>query len=480
MSLFGSPNIEKLKAKHDIPGLIKLLNPQKDPTACRGAVLALGQLGDRQAVPFLLPLLKTSDEHIRTATLWALPQLDTAQAREPLLTALADPSLQIRRAAIAGLVHIRETAAIEPLIERIIQQDNDLYEDVFKALAQLGVLLDHVSYHTRLIEPFGALLTSTTPTLRPLGMMALEKLGWQPDRSAVEAAVCIFRGAWDRCVEIGAPAVEPLIAALKNEEKSHRQSAFLALVTIGTPSVEPLIAALKDTDTEVRQAAYWALIKIGSPAVPGIIATLNDEHDDIRQATARMLGQIGDARAVVPLITLFRDRDWSVRRDAYQAIVKIGKPAARELLSALSHESEEIQWGAAGTLEALGWSPPRDQIGALYWIVKGDWHKCTEIGEPAVAPLIGRLSHWDTNVCKEAIGALVRIGKPAVDHLINTLGSSNPAVRMRAAQALGMIGDKRAEQPLRDLLSDKDKVVSQIASEAVSAIQTGEMWRGTS
>jgi hypothetical protein len=50
MPLFGPPNASKLKAKSDVPGLIKALDFKKDPLVRRDAAVALGELGDPRAV----------------------------------------------------------------------------------------------------------------------------------------------------------------------------------------------------------------------------------------------------------------------------------------------------------------------------------------------------------------------------------------------------------------------------------------------
>ena len=42
--LLGPPNIEKLKAKHDMQGLIKTLDYQKDAVVRKSAAEALGQV----------------------------------------------------------------------------------------------------------------------------------------------------------------------------------------------------------------------------------------------------------------------------------------------------------------------------------------------------------------------------------------------------------------------------------------------------
>ncbi len=62
-------------------------------------------------------------------------------------------------------------------------------------------------------------------------------------------------------MQAGAPAVEPLIAALKGENKLVRKAAARALGDIGDPrAVEPLTEA--QTDEDVRASAAKALDKI--------------------------------------------------------------------------------------------------------------------------------------------------------------------------------------------------------------------------
>ena len=77
MSLTGlfSPNIDKLKAKGDVRGLIKALEHPKDEIQMRVAK-ALGEIGDEQASESLEELFRTSDERwVRSAALSALGDL---------------------------------------------------------------------------------------------------------------------------------------------------------------------------------------------------------------------------------------------------------------------------------------------------------------------------------------------------------------------------------------------------------------------
>jgi HEAT repeat protein len=482
MPLFGVPNIEKLKAKRDIAGLVKALNYyQKEPEMFRSGVAALVDL---QATPAIEPLTSiladtTHPEVIRQITARGLGRLGTEGALQALVSMLDTPSVGVQKAVVAGLGNMADARAIAPLMALLKTPDSPLTSDVIQALASIATTLDAPTRQAHLLDPLEAMVQDdAAPQTRSQAIALLNAIEWQPDQSTLAAWYWIAQEQWDRCVEIGVPAVAPLVHVLGDAEKSRRQTAFLTLVKIGGTAAPALLDALSHQNGEVRQGVFWCLVKIGPPALPSLVQALTDERDVLRQAAARALGQIGDPDAVVPLIAAFKDTDWSVRRDAYQSIVKIGKAALPQLLTALNHNSEDIQWGAAGTLEALGWKPQRNEAGAIYWIVKGEWHHCIEIGAPAVAPLISRLSHWDANVRKEAVNALIRLGEVAVQPLIEMLKAEHPTVRKNAAYALGMIGDKRGEQPLMELLSDRDKEVGKAASDAISAIQTGEVWRG--
>src|ERR1700730_6296255 len=59
-------------------------------------------------------------------------------------------------------------------------------------------------------------------------------------------------------------------------------------------------------EQKVRERVAEALVKIGSAAVEPLLATLKDSDSLVQMAVAKALGQIGDARAVEPLIELIK------------------------------------------------------------------------------------------------------------------------------------------------------------------------------
>ena len=61
--LFGPPNVEKLKSKKDVKGLIKALQYGEDWQIRKDAAEAIGDIGDAKAVDPIIQVL--NDESLR-------------------------------------------------------------------------------------------------------------------------------------------------------------------------------------------------------------------------------------------------------------------------------------------------------------------------------------------------------------------------------------------------------------------------------
>ncbi|HMA36537.1 MAG TPA: HEAT repeat domain-containing protein [Chloroflexia bacterium] len=111
--------------------------------------------------------------------------------------------------------------------------------------------------------------------------------------------------------QIGDPrAVEPLIAALRDEDTVVRTEAAAALGALGDRrAVEPLIRALYDTQWEVRSNAALSLGALGDHrAFAHLLTTLYDANEEVRFWTARALGDLGDP-AALPALQQMQQQD---------------------------------------------------------------------------------------------------------------------------------------------------------------------------
>lgn len=216
-------------------------------------------------------------------------------------------SEKVRYNAARVLGELGDSAAVAPLIHALKHDKNGsvrLY--VARALGELG----DVSATSHLIE---SLREDRNVDVRVRAARALGRLGGQEVvMPLVEALsdenpqVCVTSA--DALIEIGRIAAPPLIDSLKSERVNVRCDATRALGELGDPiAVMPLVEMLNDEWVNVRIYAVQSLGKLGfGDAVPALVTTLEDADENIlvRSGAASALGQIKDARALVPLRAL--------------------------------------------------------------------------------------------------------------------------------------------------------------------------------
>ncbi len=130
----------------------------------------------------------------------------------------------------------------------------------------------------------------------------------------------------------------------------------------------------------------------------------------VRQKAATALGEIGDVRALQPLIAKLQGTDWEVRHFAAKALGQIGdKRALEPLLAVLKDRDHIVGEAAAQALDRLSWQPTTDETSATYWCLKKSWQKCAEIGAPAVSVLVAAVNGRDQEIDREALNALSKI-----------------------------------------------------------------------
>jgi HEAT repeat protein len=164
----------------------------------------------------------------------------------------------------------------------------------------------------------------------------------------------------------------------------------------------------------------------------------------VRQDAAIALGELGDARAVEPLIRALGERDIGLYQRATVALATIGAPAVELLIETLGKGT------AAGSGQA--------EV-ALY-----------QIGAPAVELLIRSLGDLNSEVRQHAFQALqhIKLDPRASELLVKALGDDS--MRSHAALLLGNIGDARAIESLIEVLLNGDPIDRQDAADYLGTI----------
>lgn len=258
--------------------------------------------------------------------------------------------------------------------------------------------------------------------------------------------------AMDELKQIGEPVVNQLIEALSSRVN---QQAEKALIEIGKPAVPLLMdALLHDQDFWVRRYSAETLGCIGDPiAVDSLIRALSDSKDYVVMEACVSLGQIGDERAVKPLIMMsegtYPDTNYHeesreyVEIAALSSLCQIGHKASiqKMLDKALSYES-------GGT------------YGIRDWVVSGLAQvKDVNLLEPLFLTVRDPLKSKDVKgIALEVLEHIVdKVNFDVFDYLQPVIGDES--LTFYVSKILTKIKDPRVNELLLSRLDDKNHMV---------------------
>ena len=401
-SKFGKLDIEKLKEKKDVKGLIKALK-YEDCYIRMFAAIALGEIGDERAVAPLTQSLKDEEEGVQNEVLKALVRIGDP-AVDTLIMALNDEKLE--EGAKVALIKIGEPAS-RNLMFKYTNQNRDTqiyYIDIMGEIGDKNSVehLIHILKDIKKHETYDRdILTSTITALGKIGDEKATDIihdlyfrfcRSQSDRYLTELFM-------DVIINVDKEGSDFLVQELTSNNRHVREEVADTLIGMEYQiAVGPLIQALKDKNGDIfRKRAADILCRIGEPAVIPLIQALTDENRYLRYRAADSLGKIGDERAVKPLIDALKDKDSYIRLEA------------------------------AGALDKIGWKSKGGQENVYYLIAKAKWKEVSKIGKLALVPLIQALKDGELDL------------------------------RYGAAETLGKIGDERALEPLNQTLKDEEE-----------------------
>jgi len=269
-----------------------------------------------------------------------------------ILAMLPDEVLRAGTAVSASLQNIGSAQGIESITTFLEDQDETVRRTAAWALRKLGW---HPSQNTlgaaywiamREVNPCVAI---GTPAIKPL----IQALIGNDSEVRQAAAVALQK--------IGSAATDDLIVIIQHRGPAtygHWDGIALAASSLGTigdaRAVEPLIAALANDNREVRISAIGALGKLGDPrAVGALVALLENAGRDgeLRIAITVVLGKLGDPRAVYPLIAALKRTYESERylqdalANALRKLYRRGQLGHREKQAIISLKGFVLQRG---------------------------------------------------------------------------------------------------------------------------------------
>ncbi|MEO1440852.1 MAG: HEAT repeat domain-containing protein, partial [Chloroflexota bacterium] len=411
---------------------------------------------EQDVIPDLIPLLNSEDDLTRHLALHAIGLLADRRAVPALLECLRGPYNYLDTSAIIwALGKTGDTRATQPLIDYMRAADWIEKEAAARALGMLG--------DQRAVEPVIEQLEDAQLRVE-IYVEVLAELG---DERAIDPIIASFeRGGTvaHHIAKFGSAALAPLRVALDHSHGSVRAESCLALGYLkDTDSVQKLIDFLNGFHEVVAEAAATALGEIGDErAIPPLIAALDDsnEYYAVRVSAATAIGKIiasGTQKTDVSLpqktqdnvsdalLRALDDTDSRIQQSAVQAIALTANPRLIEPLVSVLTRPEDVD----------------DRVREAAIVASG------QFGVLAVPEVIGLLLHADSLVRHAAVRTLVLINEPeATNYLVESLTDPSDSIREIAAIALSKDQETGIDQ-LFDALVHEDRDMRMAAALAI-------------
>jgi len=445
--------------------------------------------------------LKSKDAETRLQAVQRLARAKGASVFRALGEAAQDSEAAVRCAALAAVAKRDEEGGTDVLLEAL--------QDAFPEVRQVAVdgLKDKTEdrVRLRLVDA----LQDPDPGVRGRAGRVLTHQQWRPPGPKQELWFAVARGQLDQAAAFGAQAIEPLELVLNGGPFNLQVSAVRALGKIADERVlKSLIPSLESTDNSVCVAAIEALANFGGPkATAALTPMLKHTDHRVRVAGIEALGQLEAQNITSALVELVADPMWDVRRAAADALGKIHDPEAVEgLARALQDADNDVREAAVTSLARL--RDPR-AIGPLVIaladvepgvrraalsalpLINPDWAKTEaaravapelrrlwEGGEAAVryaaVNALGQMGESPTKISSFDTGTVITAAAQKQNRVLTVftelLRDADGDLRLAAAGVLGRLGDKRAVEALRPVLTDADDTVRRATVQALLAL----------
>ena len=303
-------------------------------------------------------------------------------------------------------------------------------------------------------------------------LLAAEKC-YQPNARAAVAQLTTQLGDGDAVIAL-------LQQATRHKDPALQKEAVRLLGAMENPELIPTFENVLTETVNTPEVAYRAIVALeqlassgatkGIDIVPGLQLAVKNNSAQVRMHAAKLLGSIQDETAIPDLVRLLADPNSYVKDTAIAALNRIGDAATVALLEVLATKARNLIPD-----EDTGFTADYQYIASAY--IDDLWMKKYRIGtqaaaiqtlgllksEAAVQPLIKELANEELQ--NDALAALIEMRGVAVPSMLDALKNGTSEIRIKVADALGTIGDRRAITPLIEALSnDSHKEVKALAA----------------
>jgi hypothetical protein len=162
--------------------------------------------------------------------------------------------------------------------------------------------------------------------------------------------------------------------------------------------------------------------------IPAIIKATRHKNTVTRLEAVKAISELGSKEAIPALLErLNLSEELKIKEIIIQTLYKLKwKPGPELDRSTLITEigalldvgtPYDIQKITVEFLDELKWTPGKSEVGARYWLVKGNTHECAACGESAIRVWMQKIGGYWT---EEEVSAFAGLGAPAFDAIVNT------------------------------------------------------------
>lgn len=442
----AATSLGRYRRPEALPVLTKALE-RDEPWLRFHVIEALGEIGDRTALPSILPLY--SESSLKKPILEAIGKIGDVGTVNFLLKVIAEEN-KLNLMALRALVNIAESE--KPRVMK--EAERSLIQKKVRGAFprdKLDPLVEHLRKTPR----------------REVRIFILKILGWSGDERAIPILLEFLK--------------EPEVAEV----------AAQALADFGPAVTDSVLDTLRNADEDEQVALLLRIIHLisGREAVPSVISFLDHQNPEIRRYAIETLGEIPDVSTIEYLLAALDDPDISCQQAAVNSI------------SALVTAYPEVQEATLAKIKKLldsGSVPTKINSLSIFVNIKGEGyhdelllasknedpqvrqkavHLMGKFSEERFADqLVLSLADESTAVRLEAIRAIVRLRpEEGLEPLLHALDDDDIWIRTAAAQALGEYRDPSAVDHLKRKLEEDLPPVKIAAIEALGKFANGDV-----
>jgi len=442
----------KLGRKEAIPYLLKLVNKNNKSSLMLvyTALESLGKLGKKgHHIPIALLKSAVKDPILRKGALDAMGWSKSNKAIPYLIRGLKDKNKAVREASLVALVNLA-SALPGPMKGKLKRQmgaaiTDDTYRQIIRSLESYNIDVQRAAVYV------------LGWTKRDEAILSLVRLG--AGEEALSDAVCASIG------DIGIKCLPVLLKAFPNFDAQARALVARALIEVpGDSTKEALLSFLMDEDHAVRVQASLSLGRLFSrkeaPAeiIKSLVRGLDDSEEEVQKASREALLVFGhySRKKVIEALTRIPVQSSSIQKKNAIEIIGVvgGREELNHLFFALKDENPAVRRSALQALGSLGYKEAIDHMKVS-------------------------LADEDPQVRIASVMVLGQIGGgKAIKYLVLALDDEDPKVRCAALRAFRGISGPGPDDAIRSALLDPDTLVAVTAIEALRDRREGEFLRG--